>query len=217
MFLCRPCGLAYEAGTDSLLELQPYTADITTGLALPPMVRYLAVWRFDAQVEVREKDSRSGAPPEHVWEAVRRAAAPRPPALFVPAFAFGRLVVQQLGAGLVEEQPQLSLSEGIPAEAPQFSLVADEQTAETAGKIDDGGPGFGTVSPVLLGRRDAEVVAHYVYLAVENRGTVDLRRIDYDLNLGAADLLFVPAVYDRRYVRDSGWRFLLHEFDGRVA
>lgn len=216
MFPCRPCGLAFEVEADRLLQLEPLTASPSTELALPAAVRYLAVWRFAAQVEVCSKDARSGAPPEHVWEAAKRAAAPGRPFLYVPAFAFGRLVVQQLGAGLVEAQPVLALEQKIPREILPLSLLRGGSSAETTGEGTEG-PGFGTVSPVVLGRRDAEVVAHYVYLAVENRGSIDLRRIDYDLQVGEGDLLFLPAVYDRRYVRDSGWRFLLREFDGLVA
>ena len=70
---------------------------------------------------------------------------------------------------------------------------------------------------MLLSKKDAETVAHFVYLAVENRATADLRGIDYDLSLTGAELLLLPAVFDRRYVRDSNWRFLLREFDGLVA
>lgn len=216
VYLCRACGLAFEAAAERLVELKPLTASPTTKSALPPVVRYLAVWRFAASVEVRSKDTRSGAQSEHVWDGVKRAAAPGPPFLYVPAFAFGRLVVQQLGAGLVEAQPVLSLEERIPWEVPLLSLLHEGVVSVDAGK-DERGPGFGTVSPVVLGRRDAEAVAHYVYLAVENRGSIDLRRIDYHMDVGEGDLLFLPAVYDRRYVRDSGWRFLLREFDGLVA
>ncbi len=217
MYLCRRCGLAFEAGPDALIRLQPLIAGITTELAYPAMVRYLAVWRFEAKVEVRGKESRSGAPPEHVWESVRRAAAPAEPVLYVPAFAFGRLVVQQLGAGLVQEQPRLELTEGVPLEGPHLSVLSGDTSSAGDAADASEGPGFGTVSPVRLAKADAEVVAHYVYLAVENRGTIDLRRIDYELSLGAAHLIFIPAVYDRRHVRDSGWRFLLREFDRLVA
>ena len=192
-------------------EVSTQTAAITTELAVPADVRFLAVWRFLAAVEVREKSSESVVAPGAVWEQIRRVAAPKPPFLYVPAFALARVTVQQLGVGLVLAQPDLTLEAGLPAErASLHQVVAD--------RPDDGeGPGFGTVSPVLLSAADAATVAHFVYLAVESRATSGLRAIDYDLDLTGGELLFLPAVYDRRYVRDSFWRFLLREFDGLVA
>lgn len=221
VFLCRHCGLAFEASETELIRIEPLTAAVTTALAYPTVVRYLAVWRFAASVEVRSKQSRSQGPPGQVWEKVCRAAAPGKPQIYVPAFAFGRLVVKQLGVGLLERQPRLSLEPGIPPESPQLELIGKDGSALEKDKLpteaDFRFPDFGCVSPVLLSSADARVVAHYVYLALENQHTVDLRGIDYDLELGEGDLLYLPAVYDRRYVRDSGWRLLLREFDGLVA
>lgn len=209
-------------------EVVPRTAALTSDLAIPPDVRYLAVWAFLASVEMREKRTSSVVPPVSVWEEIREVAAPRPPFLFVPAFALARVVIKQLGAGLVEAQPELLLKPGIPPDGPHMPVLvgagggADGPAYEGAGCAGEevgglsGQPGW-TVSPVLLSREDAETVAHFVYLAVENRATADLRGIDYDLSLTGAELLLIPAVYDPRYVRDSNWRFLLREFDGLVA
>ena len=86
MYLCRRCGLAFEAGPDALIRLQPLIAGITTELAYPAMVRYLAVWRFEAKVEVRGKESRSGASRARM-ESVRRLPLAEP-VFACLAFAF---------------------------------------------------------------------------------------------------------------------------------
>lgn len=213
IYVCHECGLAYEVKGRKLDSLKACTAASTTHLAVTSAVRYLPMWRFAAQVQVKEKLSRSGVPAASVWDQVIKAAEPRIPHVYVPAFAFGRQVVQQLGAGLVERQPRLQLREGVPPE--RLECVGSIPQRQEEGE--EGGPGFGTTAPVLLSRRDAETVAHYVYLAVENRGTMDMRGIDYQMDLGPGELVFLPAVYDKRYVRDSGWRLLLEEFDGLVA
>ena len=202
--------------SDRLDEVSVGTAQISTELATPPEVRYLAVWRFLAAVEVRGKRSGSGAEPSHVWEGIRRVASPDPPFLYVPAFSLVKAVVQRLALALIQTQPQLDLEPGVvPRERPTGlgpvsagPPEAEEWTPEA---------GFGVLSPVLLARRDAEAVAHFVYLALESRSTPDLRSIDYDLALTGGELLFLPAVFDVRQVRDSNWRFLLKEFDGLVA
>lgn len=193
-------------------EVPSQTAAVTTELAVPAEKHYLAVWRFLAAVEVREKSAETAAAPGAVWEQIRRVAAPQPPFIYVPAFALARVTVQQLGVGLVLAQPDLVLEPGLPAERTSLHRV----TTARPDAVDEG-PGFGAVSPVLLSAADAATVAHFVYLAVESRATTGLRAIDYDLDLTGGELLFLPAVYDRRYVRDSFWRFLLHEFDGLVA
>lgn len=192
-------------------EVPTQTAAVTTALAMPAKVHYLAVWRFLAAVEVREKSSETVTAPGAAWEQIRRAAAPQPPFLYVPAFALARVTVQQLGVGLVLAQPVLTLEPGLPVERASLHQVMPDQGDDSEG------PGFDTVSPVLLSAADAATVAHFVYLAVESRATEGLRAIDYDLDLTGGELLFLPAVYDRRYVRDSFWRFLLREFDGLVA
>jgi hypothetical protein len=220
LFPCRTCGLFYEPEGRDLREVVPRVAAITTRLAVPPEVHYLAAWSFLASVEVRQKRTATVTSPVSAWDHIREVAAPRPPFLFVPAFALARPVVKQLGAILVETQPQLDFDSGIPPEGPKRPVLveAEGRAAKVAWEEDE--PGVSprwTVSPVLLSQKDAETVAHFVYLAVENRATVDLRGIDYDLSLTGAELLLLPAVFDRRYVRDSNWRFLLSEFDGLVA
>lgn len=216
VYPCRRCGRAFAVESDRLVEMWPKTAAVTTELAVPPDVRYLAVWRFLASVEVEGKQAKTGAPPTQVWDQIRRVAAPEPPFLYVPAFSLVRVVVQQLGLGLVQAQPRLELEEGIPPERPLPPRPVDE--AREPG-VDAWGsdPGFGTLSPVVLSQSDAETVAHFVYLALESRSTPDLRSIDYELGLTGGVLLFLPAVHDVRHVRDSNWRFLLREFDGLVA
>lgn len=213
LFPCRRCGLAFEAVDDRLVRVQPQTAAITTELAVPAEVRFLAVWRFLASVEVSAKQCTSASPPGAAWDQVRRAAAPEPPFLYVPAFSVSRVTVHQIGLGLVQAQPLLELTAGIPPEWPAKPRLVGPEKGETWA-ID---PGFGAVSPVLLGRTDAETVAHFVYLALESRVTPELRSIDYDLSLTGAELVLLPAVYDTRHVRDSNWRLLLREFDGLVA
>ena len=189
---------------------------MTTELATPPDIRYVAVWRFMAAIDVRGKQSRSPAAPSQVWEGIRRTAAPEPPFLYVPAFSLAKAAVQQLGTALVRAQPRLDLAPEIPRERPAGPRLA---TAEVRAVEQEWAlePEFGTLSPIVLSMRDAETVAHFVYLAVESRSTPDLRGIDYDLSLSGGELLFLPAVFDVRYVRDSNWRFLLREFDGLVA
>ncbi|MHB1344320.1 MAG: hypothetical protein ACYCX3_08190 [Thermoleophilia bacterium] len=216
VYPCRTCGRAFEVESDRLVELRPKTAAVTTDLAVPPAVRYLAVWRFLASVDVEGKQAKTGAPPTQVWDQIRRVAEPDPPFLYVPAFSLVRVVVQQLGLGLVQAQPQLELEAWLPPERPVPPRSVDH--SDTAvGESWASDPGFGTLSPVLLSRADAEVVAHFVYLALESRSTPDLRSIDYELALTGGELLFLPAVHDVRHVRDSNWRFLLREFDGLVA
>ncbi len=202
--------------SDRLVELRPRTAAITTELAVPAGVRYVAVWRFLASVEVEGKSAKSGAPPAQVWNQIRRVAAPDPPFLYVPAFSLVRAVVQQLGLGLVQNQPRLDLEAWLPPERPVPPRPVEEGGAppEESWASD---PGFGTLSPILLSRKDAEAVAHFVYLALESHSTPDLRSIDYELGLTSGELLFLPVVHDLRHVRDSNWRFLLREFDGMVA
>jgi hypothetical protein len=202
--------------SDRLVELRPRTAAITTELAVPAEVRYVAVWRFLASVEVEGKSAKTGAPPAQVWNQIRRMTAPDPPFLYVPAFSLVRAVVQQLGLGLVQNQPRLDLEAWLPPERPVPPRPVEEGgvSSEESWASE---PGFGTLSPILLSRRDAETVAHFVYLALESHSTPDLRSIDYELGLTGGELLFLPVVYDPRHARDSNWRFLLREFDGLVA
>jgi hypothetical protein len=212
------------------------TAEPTSSHQPAAEVYHLAVWRFLATVEVKSKSSSAVSPPEMVWEQVRRAAAPGPAHLYVPAFTLSRVTVQQIGTSLVRAQPVLSLRPGLPAELrgptrlipvsrnvhalpPRARPAVNREGRGVAGGVGQQaapgvGPGFADLSPVLLTEEDAHAVAHFVYLALESRESPDLRSIDYDLALTGAQLVFLPAVYDLRHVRDSNWRILLEELDG---
>jgi hypothetical protein len=89
----------------------------------------------------------------------------------------------------------------------------DAGVSEAAGE----GPDFGTFSPILVGRKDARMLAHFVYLAVESHEAHDLQSVDYELETVGEELVFIPAVWDPRCIHESNWRLLLREFDGLVA
>jgi hypothetical protein len=189
-------------------------------LAVAGPVQYLAVWRLAVSVK---------ASAESAWERIRRVCAPASPYLYVPALTLVRPVVQRLGVGLTEAQPALELTPGLAAgEAPRPALVGvdggrhmthlawagEGDAAPTAGVA--AGPDFGLFSPVVVGRDDARILAHFVYLAVESHEW-DLRSVDYVLESVGEELVFIPAVWDPRYIHESNWRLLLREFDGLVA
>lgn len=208
VFPCRHCGRAYELVGDGLRERVPLVAAVTSPIGRPEDARYLATWRFPAQVVILEKRT-AEIEVEDVWPAIERRVAPDPAHIYVPAFTLARVAVQQLGLALVEAQPRLQLAPGIPFERPEHGRP---EIAESAGC-----PRFGTLSPVVFDESDARAVAHFVYLALEARHTPDLRSIDYDLRLEEGELLFLPGVYDPRHARHANWRFMLVEFDGLVA
>ena len=167
-------------------------------------VQYLAVWCMEVVI--------SGSA-TLAWERLRKAAVPDPAYLYVPAFTLVRPVVQRLGVSLTEAQPSLELSPGLaksPGSRP--ALVRTEKEID-----ENGAPDFGTFSPVVTGRKDARILAHFVYLAVESHEVSDLQSIDYELETVREELLFIPAVWDPRYIHESNWRLLLREFDGLVA
>ncbi len=224
----------HEPGDEGLTAFQPLTAAMTSELAVPSDVRYLATWRFVASPQGGVRTGVALAPDmqlpsDQAWEGIRKAAAPGPPYLYVPAFVLTRAVVQQLGVSLVMAQPQLELTPGLPAEAPARPVLVpalggpsgSASAGAAAGAVGDEGategPGFGTVSPVVVGRQDARALANFVYLAVVARELHDLLSIEYQLDLTKEELVFLPAVWDLRYVLNSNWRFLLREFDDLVA
>jgi hypothetical protein len=45
----------------------------------------------------------------------------------------------------------------------------------------------------------------------------ELLPLGFDLGLADEELVFLPAVWDTRYIREAYWRFLLSEFDDQVA
>ena len=218
LFICPTCGLAHEPGERGLKAFFPLTAAMTTELAVAGPVQHLAAWRLVVSVET---------PAESAWERIRKAAAPKPAYLYVPAFSLVRPVVQRLGVSLIETQPTLELAPGLPANAPPRPELVDAGGARVRLRdgVGDGAeaaavasaPDFGPFSPVVMSREDARVLAHFVYLAVESHEAYDLRSVDYELKPASEDLVFLPAVWDPRYIHESNWRLLLREFDGLVA
>ncbi len=181
-------------------------------------VRFLAVWRLWVTVS---------AATDSAWERIRRAAAPRPALLYIPAFSLMRSMVQRLGVGLTEAQPELELDRGLEAgNARRLALVETganmvvndrnrEQDCSAADVIAE--PSFGVFSPVVVGREDARTLGHFVFLAVESHEARDLHAVDYRLETTREELVFIPAVWDPRYIHEFNWRLLLREFDDLVA
>jgi hypothetical protein len=210
MFLCTACGLVYEPGEAGLASFSPLTASATTELAVAGAVQYLAIWRLTVAV----KASASSA-----WERISRVVAPQSPYLYVPAFSLMRQVMQRLGTRMTQVQPALDLTPGTaeqPARRPALVEVrATGRSGAPGGAV--GGPDFGKFSPVVVGRKDAHVLAHFVFLAVESHECRDLSSVDYDLETESEELILVPAVWDPRFIHEANWRLLLSEFDGLVA
>jgi len=186
------------------------TAAVTTELAVGGPVHYLAVWRLEVVVTTAV---------DSAWERIQRASAPESVPLYVPAFSLIRPVVQRLGVSLTEAQPSLELSSGLAAGAGPRPALVDADAGPDVGEGLDalGGPDFGTFSPVVVGRKDAQLLAHFVYLAVESHEAHDLQSVDYELETVGEELVFIPAVWDPRCIHESNWRLLLREFDGLVA
>lgn len=193
---------------------------MTTELAVAGPVQYLATWRLAVSIS---------AAPGSAWERIKKVVAPQSPYLYVPAFSLVRPVVQRLGVRLTETQPDLELTAGPPEHTARRLALVEVATPQGPGparggspldSIPDaagGAPDFGTLSPVVAGRKDARVLAHFVYLAVESHETRDLRSVDYELQTLGEELILIPAVWDPRYIHESNWRLLLREFDGLVA
>jgi hypothetical protein len=209
-FLCTNCGLVFEPGPDGLAQSHPLTAAVTSELAVAGPVQYLAVWRVAVSISTRVVSA---------WERIRKVAAPEQAYVYVPSFTLRRPVVQRLGVRLTQAQPVLRLVRSLgedPSHRPALIEVPhDLAAARTHGVIT--APEFGTFSPVILSGRDSHVLAHFVYLAVESHESRDLHSVDYELEPLSEELLFIPAVWDPRYIHESNWRLLLREFDGLVA
>jgi hypothetical protein len=210
IFLCSTCGLAYEPAQGELAGFRPQTAGMTTQLAVGGTVQYLAFWRVSVDF-TSANDS--------AWTRLRKANAPGLIYLYVPAFTLARAMMQRLGVSLAEAQPELELTPGLATEAG-----SRPQLVEVGALPGPGAPGlalrgtdFGTLSPVVVGRTDCRVLAHFIFLAVESYEAPNLRSVDYRLETPGEELVFLPASWDPRYVHDSNWRLLLREFDGRVA
>ena len=186
---------------------------MTTELAVGGDVRYLAVWKVAVSIR---------ATTDSAWERIRKGVAPASPDLYVPAFTLIRPVVQRLGVRLTEAQPELELTRGfemgVTHRPALVKIGADSGRGDGAQNAAvAAGPGFGALSPLVTGREDARVLAHFVYLAIEAHETHELRSVDYELETVGEELVFIPAVWDPRQIHESNWRLLLREFDGLVA
>jgi len=139
--------------------------------------------------------------------------------LYVPAFTLAKAVMQRLGVSLTETQPELELTPGLATDSLSRPKLAEAGKIPLPGSagVAPTGSDFGTLSPVVVGRSDCEVLAHFVFLAVESYEARDLASIEYELHTRGEELIFVPAAWDPRYAHDSNWRLLLREFDGQVA
>ncbi len=214
MFACPACGLVHELAGGRLEPFPADTVETTTELTVTGPVQYLAVWRLQP-----------AATPEGdvVWDYIRRAAGPRPAYLYVPAFSLARAVVQRLGVRLTEVQPDLTVTAGAPAARALRPALAEARPETAPFPIAPSAPPApdepvsDAVSSVLVSRREAWGLAHFIHMAIEARETHDLRPGDLQLQPGTEELLFVPAVWDPRYIHESNWRLLLREFDGLVA
>jgi len=173
---------------------------VTTELAVAGAIRYLAVWRVAASI-----NGVSGS----AWHRICRATAPRPAYVFVPAFTLMRTTMQRLGARLTQAQPEMDLTRGLSVDAHRRPALVGVGGATE--------PDFGPISPIVVNRYDSRTLAHFVFLAVESHEKKDLMSVDYTLEPLGEELLFIPAVWDPRYVHESNWRLLLREFDGQVA
>jgi hypothetical protein len=172
--------------------------------------QYLAFWRLSMDF------SHS---PDSAWSRLEKANAPDPIYLYVPAFTLARAMLQRIGVSMAEAQPELELVPGLVADtAKRPSLVeVGALPGPGAAGLALTGPDFGTLSPVVVGRTDCHVLAHFIFLAVESYEAPNLRSVEYHLDTSGEELVFLPAVWDPRYAHDSSWRLLLREFDGRVA
>jgi hypothetical protein len=211
LFVCPMCGAVHAVGEKTLVPFPASTVTVTSDLAVAGPVQYLAVWRL-LPASVADDDP--------VWESIRRAAGGDAAYLYVPAFSMARRAIQRLGVRLTETQPMLALEAGAPVERLLHPAVAEARSSATAlpGADESGDTvDFDAVSPVLVGTREAWGLAHFIYMAIEAHELHELRPEDLQLQPGKEDLLFVPAMWDPRYIHESNWRLLLREFDGLVA
>jgi hypothetical protein len=210
VFLCSVCGLAYEPVKGELASFRPLTATATTELAVGGAVQYLAFWRLKVDFSPAV---------DSAWTRLRKAKAPGSVYLYVPAFTLARDMMQRIGVSLAEAQPDLELAPGLARETGHRPPLVEVGALKGPGSAGLAliGPDFGTLSPVVVGRTDCHVLAHFIFLAVESYEAPNLRSVEYRLETLDEELLFLPAVWDPRYASDSNWRLLLSEFDDRVA
>lgn len=233
------CGRAYEPSEDGLAPFFPLTASVTTELAVSGPVRYLAVWRVDASVSSSADSAwariRRLVLPAPAYFFVPAFSLARP---VVQRLGVSLSEVQpalDLGRGFRMEtavRPHLvDVDEGDRSGSASDTVGATSSGCELSpgggarSRADEvvayspvpSGPDFDTISPVMLGRQDARVLAHFVYLALESHEAHDLHAVDYSLETLGEELIFLPAVWDPRYLHESSWRILLREFDDLVA
>jgi hypothetical protein len=210
IFLCPLCGVAYEPVEGELAGFRPLTASATTELAVGGKVQYLAFWRLVVALS-------RGV--EGAWTRLCRAQAPDPAYLYMPAFTLAKAVMQRLGVSLTQFQPRLELTSGLATDRLRRPALAEVGRVALPGSagVAPTGSDFGTLSPVVVGRSDCQVLAHFIFLAVESHEAPTLSSVDYELETKSEELVFVPAVWDLRYAHDANWRFLLREYDGQVA
>ena len=213
MFVCPGCGQVHEVRESGLSPFPALTAAVTTELAVSGPVRYLAVWRLLPN---------AAAGDDPVWERIRRAAAPGPAYIYVPAFSLARPVVQRIGVRLTEVQPSLQLASGAPAvpacgppwrrPCPTVSPIAGQsgsrcRRAVLRRRLSRYSSG---------GERRGDWLISSTWPSKRARPTT-FDSADLHLEPGEEELLFLPAVWDPRYIHESNWRLLLREFDGLVA
>ena len=114
----------------------------------------------------------------------------------MPAFSPARVVVENLGVRLTQKQPILE-----PAAGPSASGRGTPA----------GSPRL--FSPVVLGRREARLLAGFVHLGLSVREGRREEGVDDEFETLGEELVYIPALPDPRCVHDAGWRLLLREFD----
>ncbi len=173
-------------------------------------MQYLAFWRLLVDFSPAT---------EGAWARISKARSPEPAYVYVPGFTLAKAVVQRLGVSLSVTQPHLELTPGLAQDSLSRPVLKEAGAVGLPGcaGLAPTGSDFGVLSPVVVGREDCRVLAHLVLLAVESSDAPSLYAVDYQLETKGEELVFVPAVWDPRYVHDSNWRILLSEYDGQVA
>jgi hypothetical protein len=243
VFLCPGCGAAYEPGGGNLAEFPISAAAITSELAVSGLVRYVAVWRVAVGIKATtggawERVCKVAAPESpslyipgftlmrpvmqrlgvrlteaqpalHLTPGVPEEVLHRPSLTGVTG---GGAITGLVGKGS-DVSPRHLPSRGAPSRDTSIRGTSNRDTPS----VPADGPSFDVLSPVVVSRKDARVLSHFVYLAVESFETRDILSVDYELEVTAEELILLPAVWDPRYIHESNWRLLLREFDGLVA
>lgn len=208
-------------GEAGLVTIPVAVAAPTSKVAAGADFKYLAFWRVFAQVSGR---------PDSVWRHLERRLQGDPCYFYIPAFSWRRVEIQQLGLRLTQAQPVLDLHSGphpwgrsdAPLQHAASFAPAEEGGAESSSAVSQGSSGEVAASevavwPVLLGAKDARILAHFIYLALEAEMAEEDGLTEYEIEPRGEELVFIPAVRDARLVQDAGWRLLIREFDSLVA